>query len=86
MDDWGPSSVDDFAIGASEGPLPEELEEAQEALSALSCPYYRGIGVCVSGCYTEPGCQTDEPTEGWVAQLHRAVDEYVDSITRGALP
>jgi hypothetical protein len=35
------------------------------------CPYYRswldgiGDGKCNRGCYDEPSCITDEPTEGW---------------------
>jgi hypothetical protein len=38
----------------------------------LFCPYYmRGLpgadpkGVCISGCYDEPACQTSRPREGW---------------------
>jgi hypothetical protein len=33
----------------------------------LSCPYRAGTGdrKCVSGCYSEPRCITDEPEGGW---------------------
>ncbi len=30
-----------------------------------SCPYYRGVGKCESGCREEPSCITDEPLKGW---------------------
>lgn len=45
------------------------VEEASEALNAIACPYYRGVGSCASGCYTEPFCQADTPTGGWEQQL-----------------
>jgi hypothetical protein len=45
------------------------LEQAGEAVSAMSCPAYRFAGTCVSGCSQEPSCQVDEPTEGWERQL-----------------
>jgi hypothetical protein len=38
-------------------------EHPEDDLS--SCPYYRGVGTCESGCTTEPSCMTDEPSEGW---------------------
>lgn len=53
----------------------ELLDSASEALNALSCPYYNGRGICASGCYTEPSCQTDAPTEGWVAQLFESAEK-----------
>jgi hypothetical protein len=40
-------------------------------LDLSDCPYYRswldgiGDGKCNRGCYDEPSCITDEPTEGW---------------------
>lgn len=38
--------------------------------TALACPYYQHFqggpwGVCVSGCWEEPSCITDEPRDGW---------------------
>lgn len=32
------------------------------------CPYYRGVGICAYGCYSEPSCITDEPRHGWPSQ------------------
>lgn len=29
------------------------------------CPYYKGTGICDSGCYSEPICKTNEPDGGW---------------------
>lgn len=51
-----------------EPPAPRSFDESdrQDALSALLCPYYNtSSGGCVSGCYEEPRCQTDEPEGGW---------------------
>lgn len=36
-----------------------------------SCPYFRGVGKCDSGCYTEPSCQTDEPEFGWPSTRYK---------------
>lgn len=34
----------------------------------IDCPYYQtGSEPCTFGCWTEPRCITDEPTEGWLA-------------------
>jgi hypothetical protein len=34
--------------------------------SMLTCPYLRtGTEPCVSGCWSEPRCITDEPMGGW---------------------
>ena len=46
--------------------LRENAREAAAALCMTQCPAYNDGGVCASGCYTEPACQTDEPTEGWI--------------------
>lgn len=43
----------------------ETLERIGEALTMLSCPYYKGEGICESGCHQEPACQVNEPTDGW---------------------
>lgn len=58
-----------------------------------SCPYYRGEGICTSGCQTEPSCVTDEPLGGWPAvraerlariraNIHVDVDFLLDEIDR----
>lgn len=49
-----------------------DLTAASDALSALTCPYYRGEGSCESGCHQEPSCQVDAPMDGWEAQLFKA--------------
>ncbi|QWT30023.1 hypothetical protein SEA_TUNATARTARE_151 [Streptomyces phage TunaTartare] len=36
-----------------------------------SCPYFRGVGKCDSGCYTEPSCQTDRPEFGWPSERYK---------------
>lgn len=41
--------------------------EIQYAKTMLACPWYRGEGICASGCMTEPRCQTEVPLEGWEA-------------------
>lgn len=58
--------------------LSEALESASEALGALTCPWYRRVGICQSGCHDEPVCQTNEPSEGWAEQLARAASELSD--------
>jgi len=47
-----------------------------QARGMLACPYLAktGDGVCVSGCYSEPSCATDEPLEGWEAQAQNGLD------------
>ena len=32
------------------------------------CPWLLGTGICVSGCYSEPACQTNAPRGGWPKQ------------------
>jgi hypothetical protein len=32
----------------------------------IDCPAYYGDGVCVTGCWEEPRCITDEPEGGWL--------------------
>lgn len=36
-------------------------------MSMIDCPFYRGVGICNSGCREEPACVTQEPIEGWLA-------------------
>lgn len=54
------------------------LPEREEDLS--NCPYFRHVrlgdeyAVCHSGCWTEPACFTDEPTEGWPSMRRRFPD------------
>jgi hypothetical protein len=51
---------------------PVPPEEIWDALSMVQCPYYRGEGTCNMGCYSEPACITDQPLEGWEAQITAA--------------
>lgn len=42
------------------------------------CPYLNGVppGVCVSGCWDEPRCITDEPGgDGWASEIRSAADD-----------
>lgn len=60
--------------------LRETMREAAGHLCMTQCPAYTDNGVCSGGCYTEPSCQTDEPTEGWiVAALNLLVPEKDES-------
>lgn len=52
----------------------EALAELQEATGSLSCAAFWSAGVCTSGCYSEPSCQTGRPEGGWVAQARAALD------------
>jgi hypothetical protein len=36
-----------------------------------SCDYFRGVGKCSMGCYTEPSCQTDRPEFGWPSERYK---------------
>lgn len=36
-----------------------------------SCEYFRGVGKCSLGCYSEPSCQTDRPEFGWDSEKYR---------------
>lgn len=51
------------------------MDDLQEAVSRVSCGYYRGRGICEQGCHSEPACQTDEPTEGWFAHIAAVASE-----------
>lgn len=44
-------------------------EALLEAMSMVRCPYYRKGEKCNGGCWTEPRCITDAPTEGWEARI-----------------
>lgn len=60
--------------------LRETMREAAGHLCMTQCPAYTDNGVCTGGCYTEPSCQTDEPTEGWiVAALNLLVPDEDES-------
>lgn len=54
----------------------EALREAVEAVTMLTCPIYRERpGKCQRhACFDDPECVTNEPREGWVDQLGRAVN------------
>lgn len=38
------------------------------------CAYFRGVGKCSMGCYTEPSCQTDRPEFGWPSEKYKFED------------
>lgn len=61
----------------SDTPTREELEEA---LSMVSCPYYRDEinGVCNQGCHQEPACMVNAPLGGWGVVIDAA--ENADEI------
>ena len=53
--------------------LTEELRGAEgvlnEAMTMAACPYYlTGDSPCLSGCWQEPRCITEEPAYGWSGQ------------------
>lgn len=63
--------------------LLRELDEAEAALhtphSMLNCPYLRtGTEQCVSGCWSEPRCITDEPIGGWEADVRQSARSVAD--------
>ena len=39
------------------------------------CAYFRGIGICSFGCWEEPSCHTEEPSDGW---YWSAYEQYMD--------
>lgn len=39
------------------------------------CAYFRGVGTCSFGCYSEPSCQTDQPEFGWPSERYKFDDE-----------
>lgn len=51
------------------------LDQLGEAASALSCPYFRRLGVCARGCYEEPLCEVNTPEVGWVESAREALDK-----------
>jgi hypothetical protein len=58
------------AIGGNyehcKSPVPDyPASEVAHARAMIACPWYRGTGICNTGCYSEPACETDRPTEGW---------------------
>lgn len=56
----------------------DAVHEALGCLAMTQCPYYLREEKCASGCYAEPACRTDEPSEGWVKAALTALE--------GALP
>ena len=45
-----------------------DFERFIPELDLSSCPYFQGTGTCESGCYSEPSCFTDRPSEGWPSE------------------
>lgn len=58
----------------------QALSDIQSALTMIECPYRVDDGVCVTGCRTEPECQTCEPAEGWEPALHEGVEKLSDAL------
>lgn len=51
------------------------LSDAFEAQTMLSCPYLRtGRDQCVTGCWQEPRCITNEPMGGWEDQVYSVAE------------
>lgn len=46
----------------------EEEDELEDEKDLAGCPFYRGTGICTSGCHSEPACQTDRPIAGWPSE------------------
>jgi len=63
------------------GLLLRELDEAEAALrtphSMLNCPFLTS-GTCVSGCWSEPRCITDEPIGGWESDVKESARSVAD--------
>lgn len=65
--------------GRISGPLVRHRDESEEYdVTLADCPYYRRgqpgadpKGTCSHGCWTEPSCKTDEPTNGWHDRTYR---------------
>lgn len=65
-------------LASSASPDPEEVDgiplaDLYSALVMLECPWRRGVGICSGGCREEPACQTNEPEDGWPAEIRRIV-------------
>jgi hypothetical protein len=63
-----------------------ELAQLEADLGApqmmLSCPYLlTGTQPCVTGCWSEPRCITDEPAGGWQSEV-RTGALYIAEICR----
>lgn len=54
-------------------------DQIQWARTMMACPWYAKTGdqICASGCWSEPSCETDRPSEGWeaIAALPLTEDE-----------
>ena len=50
-----------------------ELDNVEAALDTphtmLACPYIVSGGTCVTGCWSEPRCITEEPIGGWESEV-----------------
>lgn len=57
--------------------LKDSANRAAEMLSMTRCPYYQREEKCDRGCWSEPACHTDQPTEGWVEGAFNALMEVL---------
>lgn len=69
----------DWPLPEQSDELPAEIEgidwqDAYAALGYLTCPWRLRVGICQSGCSSEPACETGEPEDGWAAEVRRAVE------------
>lgn len=48
-----------------DGAQPLDLRRYSREALELTCPGRVGVGSCLSGCWEEPRCITDEPLHGW---------------------
>lgn len=65
-------------VDGAPSPDPDEVDglplvDLYSALAMLECPWRRRVGICSSGCREEPACETNEPEDGWVAEIRRLV-------------
>lgn len=59
--------------------LPEidgvDVTSAYHALNMLTCPWRLRIGICETGCHSEPACETGATEAGWANELREAVGQ-----------
>jgi len=78
--------MSEVVSGRLAGYFRQELAQAEADLSAphmmLSCPYLlTGTEPCVTGCWSEPRCITEEPVGGWESDV-RTGARYIAEICR----
>jgi len=57
------------------------VDRLLRALSAEVCPYrVSAFGVCITGCWEEPRCMTEEPAGGWTVEASAAADNLAEEL------